>query len=134
MSTVSNTARNTVIIDSGGANLASLQFALERLNAPATVTTSPREVQSAERVILPGVGSAADAMERLHASGLAEVMPTLKQPVLGICLGMQLLFKHSEEGAGRLPGHHPRHGQEAEGGTRPPRAAHGLEHAHQPPR
>ena len=94
-----STAGNTVIIDSGGANLASLQFALERLNAPATVTTDPREVQNAQRVILPGVGSAVDAMKRLHAAGLAEVLPTLKQPVLGICLGMQLLFKHSEEGA-----------------------------------
>jgi glutamine amidotransferase len=94
-----STAGSTVIIDSGGANLASLQFALERLSAPAIVTTSPREVQSAERVILPGVGSAVDAMKRLHAAGLAEVLPKLKQPVLGICLGMQLLFKHSEEGA-----------------------------------
>jgi glutamine amidotransferase len=97
--TAQNIARDTVIIDSGGANLASLQFALERLNAPATVTADPREVQNAQRVILPGVGSAADAMKRLHATGLAEVLPTLKQPVLGICLGMQLLFSHSEEGA-----------------------------------
>jgi glutamine amidotransferase len=98
----------TVIIDSGGANLASLQFALERLNAPAIVTTDPLEVQNATRVILPGVGSATDAMKRLRASGLAEVLPTLKQPVLGICLGMQLLFKHSEEGGvdclGIIPG------------------------------
>jgi glutamine amidotransferase len=93
-----STAQSTVIIDSGGANLASLQFALERLDAPATVTTNPREVQNATRVILPGVGSAADAMKRLRNAGLAEVLPTLKQPVLGICLGMQLLFKHSEEG------------------------------------
>jgi glutamine amidotransferase len=93
-----STAQSTIIIDSGGANLASLQFALERLNAPATVTTNPREVQNATRVILPGVGSASDAMKRLRTAGLAEVLPTLKQPVLGICLGMQLLFKHSEEG------------------------------------
>jgi glutamine amidotransferase len=90
---------STVIIDSGGANLASLQFALERLDAPATVTNSPTEVLNAQRVILPGVGSAADAMKRLHGTGLASVLPTLKQPVLGICLGMQLLFRHSEEGA-----------------------------------
>ena len=96
---MTSTATSTVIIDSGGANLASLQFALERLNAPATVTTTPSEVRNAQRVILPGVGSAADAMKRLHATGLAEVLPTLQQPVLGICLGMQLLFKHSEEGA-----------------------------------
>jgi glutamine amidotransferase len=90
---------DTVIIDSGGANLTSVLFALERLNAPATVTTNPDEVRNAKRVILPGVGSATDAMKRLHSAGLAEVLPTLKQPVFGICLGMQLLFKHSEEGA-----------------------------------
>lgn len=90
---------STVIIDSGGANLASLLFALERLEVPATVTTNPQEVQSATRVLLPGVGSATDAMNRLHSSGLAPVLPTLKQPVLGICLGMQLLFEHSEEGS-----------------------------------
>lgn len=89
---------STVIIDSGGANLASLLFALERLDVRATVSTSPAEVRAATRVILPGVGSAADAMKRLDAAGLSEVLPTLRQPVLGICLGMQLLFKHSEEG------------------------------------
>jgi len=89
---------DTVIIDSGGANLASLQFALERLEASALVTSNPADVVNATRVILPGVGSAHDAMNRLHASGLAEVLPTLKQPVLGICLGMQLLFARSEEG------------------------------------
>jgi glutamine amidotransferase len=88
----------TVIIDSGGANLASLQFALERLDARTVVTNEPREVVNAPRVILPGVGSAPDAMKRLRTSGLAEVLPTLKQPVLGICLGMQLLFARSEEG------------------------------------
>lgn len=89
---------STVIIDSGGANLASLQFALERLDARAVVSSDPREVANAPRVILPGVGSALDAMRRLRASGLAEMLPTLKQPVLGICLGMQLLFARSEEG------------------------------------
>jgi imidazole glycerol-phosphate synthase subunit HisH len=88
----------TVIIDSGGANLASVRFALDRLNAPATVTTDPEVVRQAERVILPGVGMAADAMNRLRAAGLVEVIPTLKQPVLGICVGMQLLFDGSEEG------------------------------------
>ena len=89
---------DTVIIDSGGANLASLQFALERLDARAIVSNDPQTVTSAPRVILPGVGSALDAMARLRASGLHEVLPTLKQPVLGICLGMQLLFARSEEG------------------------------------
>ena len=89
----------TVIIDSGGANLASLSFALERLGARAQVTADSARIRAAARVILPGVGAAADAMRRLHDSGVAALLPTLKQPVLGICLGMQLLFKHSEEGA-----------------------------------
>ena len=87
-----------VIIDSGGANLASLQFALERLGARATVSSDPRAIAAAPRVLLPGVGSAADAMRRLRYSGVAQLLPTLKQPVLGICLGMQLLFERSEEG------------------------------------
>jgi glutamine amidotransferase len=89
---------DTVVIDSGGANLSSVLFALERLNAPATVTTSPDEVKRAKRVILPGVGAAADVMNRLRSAGLAEVLPTLKQPVFGICVGMQVLFRSSEEG------------------------------------
>jgi glutamine amidotransferase len=88
----------TVIIDSGGANLASLQFALERLDARTIVSDNPRDIINAPRVILPGVGSALDAMKRLRTSGVAEVFPKLTQPVLGICLGMQLLFAHSEEG------------------------------------
>jgi imidazole glycerol-phosphate synthase subunit HisH len=88
----------TVIIDSGGANLASLQFALERLEARTVVSNDPQDVVKAPRVILPGVGSAQDAMTRLRATGLDEVLPTLTQPVLGICLGMQLLFAGSEEG------------------------------------
>ena len=90
---------DTVIIDSGGANLASLQFAFERLGARTHVTTSAGEITSAARVILPGVGAAANAMQRLRNCGVAALLPTLKQPVLGICLGMQLLFEHSEEGS-----------------------------------
>jgi imidazole glycerol-phosphate synthase subunit HisH len=97
-----------VIIDSGGANLASLQFALERLGARAVVSSDARTIAASPRVLLPGVGSAADAMRRLRRSGLAELLPTLRQPVLGICLGMQLLFERSAEGAteclGVLPG------------------------------
>lgn len=88
---------DAVIIDSGGANLASLQFAFERLGARTQVTTDPETIKSAPRVVLPGVGAAADAMQRLRHSGLAALLPTLRQPVLGICLGMQLLFSHSEE-------------------------------------
>jgi imidazole glycerol-phosphate synthase subunit HisH len=87
-----------VIIDSGGANLASLQFAFERLGARTHVTTDKHAIASAPRVILPGVGAAADAMQRLRGSGVAGILPSLKQPVLGICLGMQLLFERSEEG------------------------------------
>jgi glutamine amidotransferase len=89
---------DAVIIDSGGANLASLQFAFERLGAKTHVTADPAEITSAARVILPGVGSAADAMSRLRKNGVADLLPTLSQPVLGICLGMQLLFERSEEG------------------------------------
>ncbi len=87
-----------VIIDSGGANLASLQFALQRLGADPLITRDVHAVERASHVILPGVGSAPDAMARLRASGLAARLPTLRQPVLGICLGMQLLFDRSEEG------------------------------------
>jgi len=90
---------DVVIIDSGGANLASLQFAFARLGAHTQVTADAAAIRSAPRVILPGVGAAANAMQRLHNSGVAALLPTLKQPVLGICLGMQLLFQHSEEGA-----------------------------------
>ncbi|MDX1509249.1 MAG: imidazole glycerol phosphate synthase subunit HisH, partial [Woeseiaceae bacterium] len=85
------------IIDSGGANLASLLFALERLGSPGEVTSSADEIRSAERVILPGVGSAATAMNRLREFGLVDVIRDLVQPVLGICLGMQLLGDASEE-------------------------------------
>lgn len=95
------------IIDSGGANLASLVFALERLGAHAQVTNDPQQVASAPRVILPGVGAAGDAMRRLQTAGFDKVLPTLSQPVLGICLGMQLLFERTEEnsahGLGVLP-------------------------------
>jgi imidazole glycerol-phosphate synthase subunit HisH len=97
-----------VIVDSGGANLASLRYALERLGARTHVSREARTLESAARVILPGVGAAADAMQRLTSLGLAALLPTLTQPVLGICLGMQLLFQRSEEGSaeclGVLPG------------------------------
>jgi glutamine amidotransferase len=89
---------DVTIIDNGGANIASLRFALDRLGAASSVTADADEIRRAPRVILPGVGAAADAMERLRASGLASVIPQLQQPVLGICLGMQLLFSSSEEG------------------------------------
>jgi len=89
---------DVVIVDSGGANLASLQFALERLGARSAVSTDSEVIGRAPRVLLPGVGSAQDAMARLRATGLDRVLPGLRQPVLGICLGMQLLYRRSEEG------------------------------------
>ena len=103
------TAPDTIaIVDGGGANIASLNFALARLGVQGQLTTDAELIRSATRVILPGVGAARDAMSRLHASGLDEVIPALTQPVLGICLGLQLLFDGSEEGGaeclGILPG------------------------------
>jgi glutamine amidotransferase len=95
---------DVAIIDSGGANLASLQFALERLGARTLVTSDVAQISAAPRVLLPGVGSALAAMQRLNASGVAPHLPQLKQPVLGICLGMQLLFLKSEEGPAQCLG------------------------------
>ena len=100
--------RNVVIVANGGANIASLQFALERLGAASQVTADPAQIRAATHVILPGVGAAADAMVRLRRDNLHELLPTLCQPVLGICLGMQLLFDGSDEGRteclGIIPG------------------------------
>ncbi len=96
------------IIDSGGANLASLQFALRRLGAEGCVTSDPAKIRGAERVILPGVGSAGAAMARLRAARLEACIASLTQPLLGICLGMQLLYEASDEGnetcLGLIPG------------------------------
>ena len=89
---------DVVIIDSGGANLASLRFALERLGARSLVSADPQVVAAAPRVLLPGVGAAADAMARLRAADLVEPIRSLTQPLLGICLGMQLLYAHTDEG------------------------------------
>jgi glutamine amidotransferase len=87
-----------VIVDCGGANLASLRFALERLGVRAQLSRDARTIAAASHVLLPGVGAAPDAMRRLALSGLAPTLRSLTQPVLGICLGMQLLCAHSEEG------------------------------------
>ena len=97
-------APNVVIVANGGANIASLQFALERLNVPSLVSGDPDAIGAASHVILPGVGAAADAMARLRRDGLETVIPTLEQPVLGICLGMQLLYEASQEGDARCLG------------------------------
>jgi glutamine amidotransferase len=98
-----------VIIASGGANTASLQFALQRLGASSVVSADPQQIKAAAHVILPGVGAAADAMARLRHHELDALIPSLQQPLLGICLGMQLLFDASDEGRstclGIVPGH-----------------------------
>jgi glutamine amidotransferase len=85
------------IIDSGGANIASLLYAFERLGVTPSLTTDQDQIRSAERVLLPGVGAARDAMTRLRDLDLVDVIRGLEQPVLGICLGMQLLAEASEE-------------------------------------
>ena len=100
--------KSLAIIDSGGANIASLAFALNRLNATSKITSDARTIKTASHVILPGVGAAADAMDRLRRQGLIDVIRRLSQPVLGICLGMQLLADASDEGSvdclGLIPG------------------------------
>ena len=88
----------TVIIDYDAGNVKSLQFALERLGVDAQITSDTEMISSASKVIFPGQGEASSAMEKLKAKGLDILIPKLKQPVLGICLGMQLLCDKTEEG------------------------------------
>jgi len=90
-------AVKVAIVDSGGANIASLRFALERIGVFSTVTRDADKIRNSTHVVLPGVGAAQPAMSRLHELGLHTVIPTLNQPVLGICLGMQLLATRSGE-------------------------------------
>ncbi len=90
-------AASLAIIDGGGANIASLTFALQRLGVEAELTIDKSIIGNADRVILPGVGAAADAMQRLRNADLVDFIKELQQPVLGICLGMQLMFDASEE-------------------------------------
>lgn len=87
-----------VIIDYGAGNIQSIRFALERLGATAVLSHDADEIQQTSHVIFPGVGEASSAMEKLRATGLDALIPTLTQPVLGICLGMQLMCNHTEEG------------------------------------
>lgn len=99
---------DVVLIDWGGGNIGSVRYALERLGARAVLSADPDTIAAANRVILPGVGAAAPAMARLRTLGLVEPIRRLRQPLLGICLGMQLLYESSAEGdvecLGLLPG------------------------------
>jgi glutamine amidotransferase len=97
-----------VLVDGGGTNIGSVRYALQRLGCDAQMTADPARIRSASHVILPGVGAAGPGMARLHGARLADTMRALRQPLLGVCLGMQLLFERSEEGdtecLGLLPG------------------------------
>jgi glutamine amidotransferase len=86
------------IIDYGAGNIKSIQFAFKRLGYEAILTNDVQIIKDADKVIFPGVGEASNAMQKLRSSGLDSLIPTLKQPVLGICLGMQLMCKFTEEG------------------------------------
>ena len=101
-------ATSVVLVDSGGSNLASVQAAFARLGIVAPVSSNWTEIQEASHVVLPGVGAAGPAMSKLHGYGLVEKLATLTQPVLGVCVGVQLLFERSAEGEidclGIIPG------------------------------
>ena len=89
---------NLVIIDYGAGNIKSIQFAFKRLGIDAILTNDINQIKIADKVIFPGVGEASSAMKMLQESGLNKVIPALKQPVLGICLGMQLMCNYTDEG------------------------------------
>jgi len=89
---------SVVLVDAGGTNIGSVRYALQRLGVDAALTADAATIRAADKVILPGVGAASPGMARLRELGLVELLRSLKQPVLGVCLGMQLLCAHSEEG------------------------------------
>ncbi|MBB6186734.1 imidazole glycerol phosphate synthase subunit HisH [Rhodanobacter sp. MP7CTX1] len=89
---------SVVLVDAGGTNIGSVRYALQRLGVDAALTSDAASIRAADKVILPGVGAASPGMARLRELGLVDLLRSLTQPVLGVCLGMQLLCKHSEEG------------------------------------
>lgn len=94
------TRTRVALVDSGGTNIGSVRYALERIGASARLTSDPAEIRAADRVILPGVGAAGAGMRKLREAGLVDVLRELEQPLLGVCLGMQLLFDRSAEDGG----------------------------------
>lgn len=97
-----------VLVDAGGSNIGSVRYALQRLGVEAELTGDATVIRAADRVILPGVGAAAVCMARLRDLDLVDTLRTLERPLLGVCVGVQLLFAHSEEDdtpcLGLLPG------------------------------
>ncbi|MDH5834183.1 imidazole glycerol phosphate synthase subunit HisH [Luteimonas kalidii] len=97
-----------VLVDAGGANIGSVRYALQRLGVDAQLASDAEEIRGADRVILPGVSTAATVMRRLRELDLVDTLRALRQPLLGVCVGAQLLFEHSEEDdtpcLGLLPG------------------------------
>ena len=105
---MATSAASIAVVPGGGENVNCVLFALERIGVRPILTLDPKTVAAAERVILMGVGAAAPGMAKLSANGLVDCLRSLQQPVLGICVGMQLLFERSAEGdvscLGMLPG------------------------------
>jgi glutamine amidotransferase len=95
---------NVAIVDTGVANISSVKFALERLSINPLITNNTDLIKKSDKVILPGVGSAPHAMRRLKSEGIDTVLKMLKQPVMGICLGMQILYEYLEEGGSSIEG------------------------------
>jgi len=87
-----------VIINYGAGNIQSIKFAIQRLGYKAVLSDDANEIKKADKIIFPGVGEASSAMKKLKTTGLDKLIPTLTQPVLGICLGMQLMCNYCEEG------------------------------------
>lgn len=116
--TTAASKHDVVLVDAGGSNIGSLCYSLQRLGIEARMSADAAHLRAATHVILPGVGAALPGMQRLQEAGLIDVVRGLRQPVLGVCLGMQLMFEHSQEGdtpgLGVIPGevrHFPQNGK-----------------------